>query len=170
VASHTRLSPPGQEPQDVRIRRAATSDAAEIARLGAQLSKGVDAMKLRACLAQLEVRPTYFLAVAEAATARLLGWIQVERRLIVAEARERAEIMALVVDETSRRLGIGTRLVEAAQRWAHLERLPQMLVRSNVVRDASHAFYARLGFGRVKTQHVYTKTLALAAESPTDDA
>jgi len=141
----------------VHVRRATAADAAEIARLGAQFAKPVEVSTLHARIAALQALPTYYLAVAEEPAARLLGWIQVERRVIVAEARERAEIMGLVVDAAARRRGIGTQLVNAAQQWALDANLPQILVRSNVVRDASHAFYAGLGFSRVKTQHVYAK-------------
>ncbi len=141
------------------IRRASAADAEQIARLGAQFAGPVEVLKLRARIAELQALPAYYLAVAEESAARLLGWIQVERRLIVAEARERAEIMGLVVDAAARRRGIGTALVHAAQQWALAAHLPQLLVRSNVVRDASHAFYAGLGFSRVKTQHVYAKSL-----------
>jgi GNAT superfamily N-acetyltransferase len=142
-----------------QIRRATAADAAEIARLGAQFAQPVEVSRLCARIAELQGLPEYYLAVAEESAPSLLGWIQVERRVIVAEARERAEIMGLVVDATARRRGIGTLLVNAAQQWALAASLPQLLVRSNVVRDASHAFYAGLGFSRVKTQHVYAKSL-----------
>lgn len=141
------------------IRRATAADAAQIARLGAQFAKPVEVSKLRARIAELQTLPAYYLAVAEDSAANLRGWIQVERRVIVAEARERAEIMGLVVDAAARRRGIGTLLVNAAQQWAQAANLPQLLVRSNVVRDVSHVFYSGLGFSRVKTQHVYVKSL-----------
>lgn len=142
----------------VLVRPAVAADAQEIARLGAQFAKPVDAAQLRACIMALQALPAYYLAVAEESAAGLLGWIQVERRLIAAEAGERAEIMGLVVDEAARRRGVGTQLVNAAQQWAIAAGLPQILVRSNVVRVASHIFYAGLGFSRVKTQHVYVKS------------
>jgi GNAT superfamily N-acetyltransferase len=141
------------------IRRATAADAVQIARLGAQFAKPVEVSKLRARIDELQALPAYYLAVAEDSAANLCGWIQVERRVIVAEARERAEIMGLVVDAAARRRGIGTLLVNAAQQWALAANLPQLLVRSNVVRDVSHVFYAGLGFSRIKTQHVYVKSL-----------
>lgn len=159
--------PAREQTRALRVRRASVADAAQIARLGAQFAPAVGVPQLSACIAVLQVLPEYYLAVAEQSADRLLGWIQVERRMIVAEASERAEIMGLVVDATARRRGIGTLLVSAAQQWALEARLPQILVRSNVVREASHAFYARLGFSRVKTQHVYVKSLAPA---PADSA
>lgn len=143
------------------IRRATAADAVQIARLGAQFAKPVEVSKLRARIDELQALPAYYLAVAEDSAANLCGWIQVERRVIVAEARERAEIMGLVVDAAARRRGIGTLLVNAAQQWALAANLPQLLVRSNVVRDVSHVFYAGLGFSRIKTQHVYVKSLTV---------
>jgi GNAT superfamily N-acetyltransferase len=143
----------------VHVRRATTADAAEIARLGAQFAHPAPPAEISACIRDLRAQPAYLLAVAEESPAQLLGWIQVERRVIVAEARERAEIMGLVVDAAARRRGVGTLLVTAAQQWARDQLLGEILVRSNVVRDASHRFYVELGFSRVKTSHVYAKTL-----------
>lgn len=94
-----------------------------------------------------------------AASARLLGWLQAERRLVLT-AGERVEIIGLVVDTAARRRGVGTLLINALQEWALAARLGQIVVRSNVVRDASHVFYLARGFSRVKTQHIYAKSLA----------
>jgi GNAT superfamily N-acetyltransferase len=163
VESRARVSAPAPPGLAVLIRRATAADAAEIARLGAQFAGAVDGAQLRACIVELQALPAYYLAVAAESATRLRGWIQVERRLIVADACERAEIMGLVVDEAARRRGIGTQLVRAAQQWALAEQLPRILVRSNIVREASHIFYARLGFSRAKTQHVYWSNTDVAA-------
>ena len=97
------VSAASQPDSAAHIRRATAADAAEIARLGAQFAKPVEVSELRARIAELQVLPAYYLAVAEYSAPSLCGWIQVERRLIVAEARERAEIMGLVVDAAARR-------------------------------------------------------------------
>ena len=55
--------------------------------------------------------------------------------------------MALVVDESRRGLGIGAALVDAALDWAAGQGFDTLRVRSNVVRERTHAFYERLGFG-----------------------
>jgi GNAT superfamily N-acetyltransferase len=70
-----------------------------------------------------------------------------------------------VVDAAARRCGIGTLLVDAAQQWARAAGLSEIIVRSNVVRDASHVFYLALGYRRLKTQHVYAKSL-LGSRAP----
>ena len=43
--------------------------------------------------------------------------------------------------------------------------LPEVSVRSNVVREESHPFYERLGYTRAKTQHVYRKALPPGARA-----
>ena len=55
--------------------------------------------------------------------------------------------------------GIGSRLVDAAERWAIRRGLARMRVRSNTVRERAHRFYARLGYVVVKTQSALDKTL-----------
>jgi GNAT superfamily N-acetyltransferase len=141
-----------------RVRRATVADGAEIARVAAQFGHPVLLRDLCVRIAALEGLAAQQLMVAEDPGGRLLGWIQVERRLSVT-AGERAEIVGLVVDAAARRRGIGTLLVNAAQQWAHAAHLGEIVVRSNVVRDASHEFYLARGFSRVKTQHIYGKTL-----------
>jgi GNAT superfamily N-acetyltransferase len=144
--------------QALRIRRAAVADAAEISRLAAQFGHPVAIKDMRARIAVLDAMPSQQLLVAEGPGTGLLGWIQVERRLVLT-AGERVEIIGLVVDESARRRGVGSLLVNAVQQWALAENLGAMVVRSNVVRDASHEFYLARGFSRVKTQHIYSKSL-----------
>ena len=145
----------------VHIRRAAVADAAEIARLAAQFGHPVLVPELSTRIAKLDAMPSQYLVVAQDtdASSTLLGWLQAERRLVLT-AGERAEIIGLVVDAAARRRGVGTLLVNAVQRWALAANLGQIVVRSNVVRDASHVFYLARGFSRVKTQHIYAKSLS----------
>jgi GNAT superfamily N-acetyltransferase len=145
----------------VLIRRAALADAAEIARLAAQFGHPAPVRELSTRMAKLAAMPSQQLLVAEdpGAHPRLLGWLQAERRLVLT-AGERVEIIGLVVDTAARRRGVGTLLVNAVQEWALAAHLGQIVVRSNVVRDASHVFYLARGFSRVKTQHIYAKSLA----------
>jgi GNAT superfamily N-acetyltransferase len=49
--------------------------------------------------------------------------------------------------------------VAKAEAWARARGCPSLTVRSNVVREHAHPFYESLGFARIKTQHVYGKTL-----------
>jgi hypothetical protein len=51
------------------------------------------------------------------------------------------------------------RLLAAVEAWALSRRLPEVSVRSNVLRESSHPFYEKHGYRRVKTQHAYRKAV-----------
>lgn len=98
--------------------------------------------------------------VAEVAGRGLLGWVHVfEACRLSSDAF--AELGGIVVDESTRGLGVGRRLVEAAERWSQDSGLGTMRVRSNVVRHDTHAFYGHHGFERTKDQAVFVKRLRL---------
>jgi ribosomal protein S18 acetylase RimI-like enzyme len=86
------------------------------------------------------------------------AWMQV-RVMRPLEVGVHAEISGLVVSASARRTGAGRALVTEAERWARSRNLSNVTVRSNVTRDASHAFYKSLGFRAIKTQHVYVLSL-----------
>lgn len=67
-----------------------------------------------------------------------------------------AEIVSLVVSESSRGHGIGKQLVQRAEAWAS-GRVAKIRVRANEVRDSAHSFYRSLGYLEVKTQKVFRK-------------
>jgi GNAT superfamily N-acetyltransferase len=149
---------PNEEVAAAYVRRAAVSDAAEIARLAAQFGYTVPEPDVRRRLEALGTMPSQYIAVVQDSRASIGGWIQAQRTLVLT-AGERVEIIGLVVDAATRRRGIGALLVEAAQQWTRTQGLAQIIVRSNVQRDSSHLFYLALGYSRSKTQHVYGKTL-----------
>ncbi|HEX3837851.1 MAG TPA: GNAT family N-acetyltransferase [Steroidobacteraceae bacterium] len=140
------------------IRRAVPDDAAEVVRLTSELGYEASESVISKRLSALTVQPTHFVAVAQGRSGTLAGWICAERRLIL-ESGEKVEISGLVVDSTQRRNGIGCLLVEAAEQWTAECGLTSLVVRSNVDRPESHAFYLRAGYVRSKTQHVYLKTI-----------
>lgn len=100
--------------------------------------------------------------VAEVADGRLVGWIQGHLSHTL-ESGFRAEIVGLIVENANRRGGIGRKLVAAVESWARGRHAPIMVVRSNIIRTESHAFYPALGYVEVKTQRVYRKRLSTAS-------
>jgi GNAT superfamily N-acetyltransferase len=140
------------------LRPARIEDAAEIARLAGELGYPVAADVMQARLQALLSLPQHRIVVVRGEHDGLLGWIAVERRLTL-ESGERIEIVGLVVDATARGTGIGRALVADAEQWALAQGFEAIGVRSNVAREGSHAFYASLGYVRVKTQHAYRKPL-----------
>jgi N-acetylglutamate synthase-like GNAT family acetyltransferase len=139
----------------MEIRRATLRDAQAIAELSGQLGYAVTVSAVTSRLQQLLNRDDQVVLVS-VTDGRVSGWIHGADQVII-EADQRCEIMGLVVDHGVRRGGLGRRLVDAVEEWAHARGLPVVTVRSAVTRVESHPFYAQLGYERVKTQHVYHK-------------
>jgi GNAT superfamily N-acetyltransferase len=116
-----------------------------------------DVMEFR--LERLLSRPGQLVLVAERPDGLVVGWLHASEQELL-ESGARCEVLGLVVDELQRRRGVGRQLVAAAEAWAGERGLEQMAVRSNVARLESHAFYEKLGYRRVKTQHAYRKQLS----------
>lgn len=140
------------------IRLAQLTDAGELGRLTSELGYAGTAAEITARLTMLLASSRHRVLVAEAGTLGLSGWVVIERRMAL-ESGERAEISGLVVSDATRRTGVGRALVRAAEHWATRQGLTAVCVRSDVIRQASHPFYENLGYHRIKTQHVYNKTL-----------
>jgi N-acetylglutamate synthase-like GNAT family acetyltransferase len=140
------------------IRRATVDDAAEIARLSAQLGYPATIAAFAERLRLLQSRDTHAVLVHEGEGNRLAGFVGLEQRLMI-ESGERVEIVGLVVDERARRTGTGRRLIAAAEDWARARGMPELFLRSNVLRAEAHPFYEQLGFLRTKTQHAYVRPL-----------
>jgi GNAT superfamily N-acetyltransferase len=150
-------------PSSHRPRRAFQNDAGEIARLSTELGYPASASEISTRLALLLVRSAHCVFVAAKENDRLLGWVAVEKRLLL-ESGTKAEIVGLVVDREARRLGVGKALVAAAEEWTRGQGMKNIFVRSNVVRPDSHPFYENLGYRRAKTQHFYLKQLTAPRE------
>jgi GNAT superfamily N-acetyltransferase len=147
-------------PGEVPIRAAAPGDAAEVARLSAELGYPADAAAVGERLAHLAGAPeSHAVLVSVDGEDAATGWIHVSVERTV-ESEPYAEIRGLVVDEGSRGRGIGEALVRAAVVWARGRGLRRVRVRSNVVRERTRAFYLRLGFTVKKTQAVFDLDLS----------
>lgn len=64
------------------------------------------------------------------------------------------EIIGLVVDENYRSFGIGNMLIDYARNWTQAKGIKKLRVRTNIVRQRTHAFYERNGFTLCKEQKV----------------
>ena len=148
-------APSGEGPA---IRGARISDAADLAPLSGQLGYPATAHEVRARLERLLADPAQAVFVVEI-EGMLAGWIHVMDSVTV-ESGPAVEIRGLVVDEARRGSGLGRALVERGEAWARQRGVSAMTVRSNVVRAGAHAFYERLGYAVVKTQHAFRKRLA----------
>jgi GNAT superfamily N-acetyltransferase len=139
------------------VRLADIADAAALATLSAQLGYPADAETIKKRLIGLQQNPEHAVFVAES-DATLVGWLHVFLRQLL-ESELMAEVGGLVVDERARGAGVGRSLMARAEQWARDHGCAAVTLRTNVVRKDAHAFYEKLGYANVKTQHTYRKRL-----------
>ena len=72
---------------------------------------------------------------------------------------ETAEVSAIIVDQSSRRDGIGTRLIAAAETWAKQSGRARLLLKTDVVRTPAHAFFSALGYEKDSTTLEFVRDL-----------
>jgi GNAT superfamily N-acetyltransferase len=139
------------------IRRAKASDVARLASLAGELGYPTTTNEMKTRFRH--VKPAALNAIFVAVTdGEVIGWTHVSVSFLL-EVPLRAEINGLIVSESSRSLGTGARLLEAAEAWARTKNCEGMSVRSNVIRDRAHAFYERNGYEHYKTQKAFRKPL-----------
>jgi GNAT superfamily N-acetyltransferase len=103
-------------------------------------------------------REDHFVLIATDDSNTPVGWIHafVAHRL---ETDTLVEIGGMVVSDKHRSTGIGTQLLEKAEKWARSQKVREIRVRSNVIRQRAHDFYKRAGYKQTKTSHVFQKSL-----------
>ena len=98
----------------------------------------------------------------------LLGFahLRIARDLMADEA---AEVASIVVRKSHRRRGIGRMLVTAGETWARQSGRARLLLRTDVVRTAAHAFYVALGYQETATTVDFVRDLGIErrADAPT---
>lgn len=145
------------ERKKVTIRTASAADAGALAPLTGELGYPATEADMARRLALLAGSGSDAVLVAEK-DGTVAGWIHIA----VVDSLENdpfAEIRGLVVSEPLRGGGIGTQLVDGAERWAIERGVPRVRVRSNVTRERTHTFYERRGYAVKKTQKVFDKTV-----------
>jgi len=141
------------------IRRAHFEDAAVIAGLATQLGYPNTPAEIATRLRDVLAQPGSAVMVAVDEDGTVIGYGHVFGAHRV-DSDPFAEIGVLVVDETRRSRGTGAALVAAMEAWAIEHGYRELRVRSNVVRERAHAFYDRLGFGRVKRQQIFARSIS----------
>ena len=147
-----------EPPPPIVLRRASEMDADAVAELSGQLGYPIPAEAVRKRLARFVLDPDHVVLVAETG-GRVCGWVHAHVQQSIELAEPRGEIMGLVVAENVRRAGIGRLLMAQAEQWARERGLDLMVLRSNVQRPESHAFYPAVGYEHFKTQAAYRKRL-----------
>lgn len=89
---------------------------------------------------------------------RVAGRIFVAEHLTVG-SKPFAEVHSLIVEQSFRRRGIGTALIEKAKEWSAAHGFKVLRLRTNTQRAEANSFYPALGFKPEKQQNVYTINL-----------
>jgi GNAT superfamily N-acetyltransferase len=140
------------------LRRAKEQDAEAIVGLTQELGYPGDVAVMSSRITAVSNSPSDALFVAVDVSTAPVGWLHAHSAQLI-ESGFRVEILGLVVSPAMRRLGVGRMLVAEAERWATILGAEVVVVRSNVTRNESRAFYPAIGYQTTKTQHVYRKTL-----------
>jgi predicted N-acetyltransferase YhbS len=147
---------PGRE--QVSICAATQNDAESIAQLSCTLGYATTAEVVRQRLRAVLGSENDLMIVAVTNGGVVVGWLQAHASHVI-ESGFRVEIAGLIVSPDARRCGVGRTLVSRAEEWARHLNAETIVVRSNVQREESHAFYPALGYNVTKTQTVYRKRL-----------
>jgi len=142
----------------LKIRRAKSGDAPQLAELSGQLGYPATEAQIRERLRGIKPASDHAVLVAESPTNGVIGWLHVSKQPLL-EMEIRGEVNTLVVAEGQRSLGAGARLLAAAEAWARKHGCKGMSVRSNVIRERAHRFYERNGYEHYKTQKSFRKPL-----------
>ena len=136
---------PAPEPK-LKIRDARPSDAARLVELITELGHPIDEKRVRKNLAAL--KKTGETPLVATLDKTIVGICGVGRRVVIHRAAPLGRITALVVTKEAQGLGLGRKLVDAAEKWMREEGCQLVEVTSNDRRAAAHAFYRHLGYER----------------------
>ena len=149
---------PADNQAAIKIRRAKSSDAAQIAELCGQLGYPAKPAEIAERLLEIKSAHQHAVLVAESSERKVLGWLHVSVSPLL-EVELRAEVNGLIVDGEERSRGTGALLLRAAEQWARSRGCKSTSVRSNVIRERAHQFYLRHGYEHYKTQKAFRKPL-----------
>lgn len=142
----------------VACRAMRDEDAARVAVLAGELGYPSTAKQILERKAVLDREGRHGLFVAESESGDVLGWIIVSQTGSL-ELDPNAEVKGLVVAEEARGRGIGGALMRVAEEWARARGLREVVLRSNVIRERTHAFYRGIGYEEQKRQVKFRKSL-----------
>jgi GNAT superfamily N-acetyltransferase len=122
-----------------------------------QLGYGLDLPEVRRRYDIVAGSPDHAITLA-AHDGRIVALCHIYARPALDKPPE-AVVQALVVDQASRGLGIGKRMMAAAEAWAKDRGFNSIALASHVSRSDAHAFYEALGYRNEATSHQFRKPL-----------
>ena len=144
--------------QTLNIREAQKGDAIALAKLSGELGYPTTQAEMEGRFDKLISGSDNGIYVAELDS--IVGWIHVAL-IQTLESNAFVEICGIVVAESHRGSGIGTRLIAVAENWAREKECYQIRVRTNILREKTKMFYQQVGFQLTKTQNVFDKFIQI---------
>ena len=127
----------------MNIERMTANDLKDVLILAKQLGYPNTLEDFASRFSIIQSDPNFALYVARNSSAKVIGYVQINREAHTLLSGPRAEVVALVVDEKERSKGVGAALLNVAEAWAKENRLPLIRVRSNIKRADAHRFYQK---------------------------
>jgi ribosomal protein S18 acetylase RimI-like enzyme len=143
--------------RQVNIREVKMEDAPAIAKLSLQMDHDMTEEEAKERIAKILEDETQILFVADV-DGEVMGYNSVSANYELLNGIQ-ARIEGLVVDESTRGMGVGRMLMEEAEEWAREKGSKSVKLGSNVKRVEAHKFYEKIGYTRAKEQAAFKKVL-----------
>lgn len=133
--------------KQVTIRDARPEDVEELTSLMTDLGYPTTVEEFRARFEHISAHPDYRTIVAVRGE-EIVGMAGLSKNIYYEMNGNYMRIVAFVVKQNSRKLGIGKMLIDASEAWAREQGLHTVLVNSGAraERYAAHAFYQKMGY------------------------
>jgi GNAT superfamily N-acetyltransferase len=139
------------------IRDMARRDLPQIQRLLTQLGYQLEPAEVQRRFEAVIRAPAHAVLVAEQ-DARIIGLLHLYARPAL-EKVPAVIVQAIVVEEGTRRAGLGRSLMNAAEEWTKERGFATVALTSHIARSNAHAFYERLGYRIEATSYLMRKAL-----------
>jgi GNAT superfamily N-acetyltransferase len=142
----------------ISVRPISPQDAEAAAELSGQLGYKNSAATMRNRIEKLLCNSKSQAAFVACIGAEVVAWIEIA---IVQhlQSEPHTVVGGLVVRDSMRSRGIGSRLLSEAEEWSRKQGIPVVRVRSQAARQDAHRFYLREGYWQVKTSAVFEKSV-----------
>jgi len=133
--------------RQVIIRDAQKGDVEELTSLMTDLGYPATLEEFKIRFEKISAHPDYRTIVA-LIDNEMVGMAGLSKNIFYEMNGNYMRILAFVVKQSSRKLGIGKLLIEAAEEWAKEQGLHTVVISSGnrAERDAAHVFYQKMGY------------------------
>jgi len=142
---------------NIKVRNMAEADLPSVQPLLRQLGYDLTLNELEQRFNLVVKSPEHSVLVCEA-EGKVVGLLHIYGRPALEKPAE-AIIQSIVVDKAYRKVGIGNKLVAAAELWATKQGYGSIALYSRTDRDDAHAFYSQMDYRAKAVAHLLQKGL-----------